>query len=93
MLADVLCDPGSLFRGGLEELCLLQPLSRKNFIDVGMEILLLILSMFIRSLFFEDFFCNIFCKYCIFTFFFLFKDSILESILEMMKIIYLDLED
>lgn len=93
MLADVLCDPGNLFRGGLEELCLLQPLSRKNFIDVGMEILLLILSMFIRSLFFENFFCNIFCKYCIFTFFFLFKDSILESILEMMKIIYLDLED
>lgn len=49
MLADVLCDPGSLFRGGLEELCLLEPLSIKNSVDLGMEILLFILSMFIPS--------------------------------------------
>lgn len=49
MLADVLCEPGSLFRGGLEELCLLEPLSIKNSVDLGMEILLFILSMFIPS--------------------------------------------
>lgn len=49
MLADVLCDPGSLFRGGLEELCLLELLSIKNSVDLGMEILLFILSMFIPS--------------------------------------------
>lgn len=49
MLADVLCDPDSLFRGGLEELCLLEPLSIKNSVDLGMEILLFILSMFIPS--------------------------------------------
>lgn len=49
MLADVLCDPGSLFRGGLEELCLLEPLSIKNSVDLGMEILLFILSMFVPS--------------------------------------------
>lgn len=49
MLADVLCDPGSLFRGGLEELCLLEPLSIKNSVDLTMEILLFILSMFIPS--------------------------------------------
>lgn len=49
MLADVLCDPGSLFRGGLKELCLLEPFSIKNSVDLGMEILLFILSMFVPS--------------------------------------------
>lgn len=65
MLADVLCDPGSLFRGGLEELCLLEPLSIKNSVDLGMEILLFILSMFIPS--------DLFSLRIFFVIFFLFK--------------------
>lgn len=86
MLADVLCDPGSLFRGGLEELCLLlQPLSRKNSVDLGMEILLLILSMFVRSdLSSLRIFSVIFSVNIAYLLSFLFNDSILE----MIKILY-----
>lgn len=85
MLADVLCDPGSLFRGGLEELCLLQSLSRKNSVDLGMEILLLILSMFAQSdLSSLRIFSVIFSVNIAYLLSFLFKDSILE----MIKILY-----
>lgn len=59
MLADVLCDPGSLFRGGLEELCLLEPLSIKNSGNGNLVIYSFNVHS-IGSLFFENIFCNIF---------------------------------
>lgn len=65
MLADVLCDPGSLFRGGLEKLCLLEHLSIQNSLDLGMDILLFIYFNVhsIGSLFFENFFYLLFFLY------------------------------